>query len=70
MDAEFVLQSSGSLAEWEDFASAENGGAMVPLGDTNVVEIATEGGETIISTVEAVDGQLRLFFRQRTAEAP
>ena len=29
-----------------------------------------EDGDTVISTAEAVDGEPRLFFRQRTAEAP
>ena len=69
-DARFVLESSVGLAAWDDFALAQNGGTMVPLAGSDVVETAAEAGETVISTVETIDGQPRLFFRQRTTEAP
>lgn len=69
-DAGFALESADDLTGWAPIAFAENGGAMLPLAGAEVMETTTEGGESTISTVEAIDGQPRRFIRQRTTQAP
>ena len=68
-DARFALESSLGLGAWDLIASALHGGAMVPTGNNPPFEESQiEQGETIITTVEKIVGEPRMFFRQRTTE--